>query len=322
MKPRYWNKTSLTHKAVLTSLALIVMGAGILVGTKVALAASLKSVSIVESDTLTLGDIFDGVERNANYVIGAAPKPGQDMTLNARTLYRIASSLDVNWRPISSSDQIVVRRQATVVSYDEIEDTIRNALKNKGVSGTFNVSLNSGKPTIVLPNNLDSAAEISAFDFDVQRDVFRATLAAPSKDNPVKKLQVTGMVERLVSVPVLRSNMQNGDVISQHDIKMIVVPQNSLQHNVIMDAEKMIGLTPRRIAYAGKYILDGTLGRPILVNRGDKVSITYKEGPLILTAKGKAMQSGAKGDLVRVTNINSSRTVDAFVTGSHQVVAQ
>lgn len=319
---RYWNKTSLTRKAVFTAIALFMVSAGILMGTKAAFAANLKSISIVEGDTLTLGDLFDGVERNANYVIGAAPQPGQDMTLNARTLYRIASSLDVNWRPISSSDQVVVRRQAAVVSYDEIENTLRNALKDKGVMGKFNISLNSGKPTIILPNDMPQTAEISAIDFDIQRDVFRATLAAPSADKPVQKLQVTGMVERIVSVPVLRSNLQNGDIISANDIEMIEMPQKSIQHNIVMDADKMVGLTPRRMAYAGKYVLEGSLGRPILVNRGDKVSITYKEGPLVLTARGKATQSGAKGDLVRVTNINSSRSVDALVIGDHQVMAQ
>lgn len=319
---RYWNKTSLTHKAIVMSLALIMMSAGILISTKAAFAATLKSVSIVEGETLKLGDIFDGVERNKNYVIGAAPQPGQDMTLNARTLYRIASSLDVNWRPLTSSDQVVVRRQAVVVPYNKIETTLRSALKNKGVTGNFNLTLNSGKPTIVLPNDLPETAEISAIDFDVQKDYFRATIAAPSADNPVQKIQVSGMVERMVTVPVLRSNMQNGDIINNNDITLIEVPQNSIQHNIVMDANDLVGLTPRRMAYAGKYIIDGSLGRPILVSRGDKVSVTYKEGPLILTAKGKALQSGSKGDLIRVTNINSSRTVDGIVTGDHQVLAQ
>lgn len=322
MLTTYWKKTPLTHKAVLSALALIIMSVGITIGTKVAFAATLKSVSIVEGETLKLGDIFDGVTRNADYVIGAAPRPGQDMTLNARTLYRIAVALDLSWRPLSSSDQVVIRRQAVVVNYNKIEDTLRNALKKKGIEGRFNLTLNSGKPTIVLPNNNPEHVEISSIDFDVQKDYFRATLVAPSIDNPIKKIQVSGMVERLVSIPVLRNNLQNGNIIGENDIKMIEITQKSLQHNIILKAEDMIGLTPRRMAYAGKFLLDGSLHRPLLINRGDKVSITFREGPLVLTAKGKALQSGAKGDFVRVTNINSSRTVDAIVTGDHQVVAQ
>ena len=164
MLTTYWNKTSLTHKATLTAVALIMMSAGIVFGTKAAFAATLKPVSIIEGETLKLGDLFDGITRNADYVIGAAPQPGQDMTLNARTLYRIAVALDMPWRPLSSSDQVIVRRQASVVPYDTIKETLRNALKDKGVSGRFDIALNSGEPTIILPNNLPEHVAISSID--------------------------------------------------------------------------------------------------------------------------------------------------------------
>lgn len=322
MLKQYWTNKSLSHQAALTAMAFIMLFTGIAFGAKMASAATLKPLSIVTGDTLKVSDLFDGVTRNASYVIGAAPAPGQGMTLNARTLYRISTSLDLGWRPLSTSDQVVIRRQASVVSYNTIEKKLRNTLKNKGVTGKFALSLTSGKPTITLPDDLPENVEISSIDFDVQKDYFRATLVAPSIDNPVKKVQVSGLVERIVTVPVLRGNLKNGDIINMNDIQMIEVPQQSLQHNIIMDAEEIIGLTPRRIVYAGKFILEGSLGRPLLVDRGDKISISFQEGPLLLTAKGRALESGAKGDLIRVTNVNSSRTVDAIVVADHQVMAQ
>lgn len=322
MLNRVWNKTSLTLRITFVFLALIMGSVTLFVGARAAMAATLKPVSIIDGDTLKLGDIFDGITRNADYVIGPAPQPGQDMVLNARTLYRIAVALDLPWRPKSSSDKIVIRREATVVPYGTIENALKKELSTKGVNGNFSVSLTNGKPTIVLPQNLPENVEISSFNYDTQKDYFQASLVAPSLDNPVKKILVSGFVERLVSVPVLRNNMQNGSIIGKHDIDMIEVPQKSLQHNVVMDQEKLIGMTPRRIAYGGKIILAGTLQRPLLVERGEKVTISFEEGPLVLTAKGKAMQAGAKGDLIRVKNINSSRAVDAYITGENQVVVR
>ncbi len=322
MLNRFLEQTSLTTKATLLAMALVVCSAAITLSAKSAMAATLKSVSIINGDTLTVSDLFDGVTHNADYVIGAAPAPGQDMTLNARTLYRIAVALDLSWRPNSSTDQITIRREASIVPYDTIQKTLRNELKNKGISGKFNLSLNSGKPSIILPNDLPKNVEVSSMDYDAQKDYFRATLVSPSIDNPVKKISVTGMIERIASIPVLRNNLQNGDIINANDIDMIDVSQNSLQHNVMMDAEAMIGLTPRRMVHAGKYILEGSLSRPLLIERGEPVNITFREGPLVLNAKGKALESGAKGDLVRVTNTNSSRTIAAIVTGENQVVVQ
>ncbi len=322
MLNKFWVKTSITIRIMLVLLALISGSITLFIGARSAMAASLKSVSVIEGDVLTLGDLFDGVTRNADYVIGAAPQPGKDMTLNARTLYRIAVALDLPWRPSSSGDQIVIRREASIVSYNTIENSLRDVLKEKGVNGRFNITLNNGKPTMVLPNGMPNNAEISSLTYDHQKGYFQAAIVAPSKDNPLKKILVSGLVERMVSVPVLRSTLQNGSIIGRNDINMIDVPEKSLQHDIIMNQKDIIGMTPHRIAYAGKFILEGNLQKPQLVKRGDRVSITFREGPLVLTAKGKALQSGAKGDLVRVTNVNSSRTVDALIIGENQVVAQ
>lgn len=322
MLNKFWIKMSLTNRILLVFLTLIISSATLFVGARSAMAASLKSVSVINSDTLKLGDLFEGITRNADYVIGPAPQPGKDMVLNARTLYRIAVALDMPWRPKSSGDQIVIRREATIVSYATIENSLKEKLEEKGVRGNFNIALNSGQPTMILPNELPENVVVSSITHDHQKDYFQATLVAPSIENPVKKILVAGLVERMIEVPVLRSNLQNGDIIGKNDIDMIEVPQKTLQNNVIMDTEDMIGLTPRRIAHAGKFLMEGSLSKPLLVSRGDRVSITFYEGPLTLTAKGKALQSGAKGDLVRVTNIGSSRTIDAMIVGQNEVMAR
>lgn len=285
-------------------------------------AASLKSVSIVESDVLKVSDIFDGVTHNANYVIGAAPRPGEDMTLNARTLFRIAKALDLSWAPLSARDQITIRREATVISYNDIEAKIKEKIKEKGVHGNYSLSLNNGKPSFVIPASFDATVEVTQFQYDMQKDIFSATLVSPSRENPIKKMTVRGSVERLVRVPVLRSNLQNGDIITKNDIDFINVPQERLQHDVIMNEEQLIGLTPRRIAHAGKFILNGTLHRPQIVSRGEPITIEFTQGILTLTAKGRALEDGAKGDMIRVKNMDSSRTVDAIVTASNQVTVK
>lgn len=318
----FWTKKSMTLRITFICMALIIACFLSLFVVKNAHAASLKSFSVISSDQLTLGDIFDNVERNADYVIGPAPQPGKDMTLNARTLYRIASALDLSWRPTSTSDQITIRREATVIPYDTIERNLRKSLKDKGVSGHFNLKLNNGKPSIILPFNANENVEVSDVTYDRSRDFFQATLMAPSIENPIRKIKVSGRINRLTNVPVLSVNLQNGDIIGEADIEMIEISQSELQHNMITSKDAMIGMTPRRVAYAGKFLQNGTLIKPQLVKRGDSVSITFTEGPLVLTAKGKALQSGAIGDIVRVTNAASSRTVDATVSGSNQVIVR
>lgn len=322
MITRFFKETSMSLQAATLLIAILLLGTGVVVGSKVAMAASLKNVSIVTDDVLRLGDIFDNVHRNADYVLGAAPKPGEDMTLNARTLYRIASAMDIEWRPATSGDTITIRREANVVPFDIIQNTIKKEIENKGLDTDFNIELSSGKPSIILPNNLPLNVEVSELNYNHQKDFFTATLVAPSLDNPVRKINVSGLVDRQASVPVLRSTLQNGDVIGKNDIQYVQISTKDIQHNAFMNSEDIVGMTPRRIAHAGKFIQRGSLEKPQLVERGEVITINFYQGPLMLTAKGKALESGAIGDVIRVTNAQSSRTISATVNGSKEVVVR
>lgn len=319
---QYLNETSAVTQAVTLLSALLLISLGVAIGAKAAFAASLKPVSTVSDDVLRLGDIFDGVQHNADYVLGAAPQPGKDMVLNARTLYRIANAMDVNWRPATTGDTITIRREANLVSYETIENEIKKELKNNGLNNNINIELRTAEPSIILPKDTPLSVEISDFNFDTQKDFFTATLVAPSKDNPIRKVNISGVVDRLVEMPVLRTTLQNGDVIGKNDIQLVNISSDNVQHNAIMKAEDMIGMTPRRIAHAGKFIQRGTLEKPQLVERGDEIIIHFSKGPLMLTAKGKALQSGAIGDTIRVTNVTSAKTISATINGSKEVIVQ
>ena len=319
---RFFKDTSLSFQAATLLSAILLLTVGVAIGSKVAMAASLKQISIVNDDVLRLGDIFDNVQRNADYVLGAAPRPGEDMTLNARTLYRIASAMDIQWRPATSADSITIRREANIVPFDTVQNAIRKEIKNKGLDTNFEIELSSGKPTIILPNDLPLNVEVSDMNYNHQKDFFTATLVSPSLDNPIRKINVSGLVDRQAQIPVLRTTLQNGDVIGKNDIDYIQISSKDIQHNAVMKSEDMIGLTPRRIAHAGKFIQRGTLEKPRLVERGEVITINFQQGPLLLTAKGKALQSGAIGDVIRVTNAQSSRTISATVNGSKEVIVR
>jgi flagella basal body P-ring formation protein FlgA len=61
---------------------------------------------------------------------------------------------------------------------------------------------------------------------------------------------------------------------------------------------------------------------PQLISRGDEITIIVKEGGMQLTAKGKAMQNGAEGDMIRAVNVTSNRSLTAMVTGDRTVTVQ
>ncbi len=311
----------LTFRLLVLILAMTVGVFLVIAGAREALAASLKPTAIISSDTFTVGDIFSGLDGDtADKVLGAAPLPGQDMVLNARTLMRIALALDLPWRPAHSLEQVTIRRAATIIEGAPIDDALTTRLRSEGVDGRFEIAyLTAGTPRLVLPADKPAMTEVTALNYDPSSGRFEATLAAPTADMPLTTLTVIGKVERLISVPVLKSTLGNGDIIGAGDITWAEIKHSTLQSDMMLQDTDLIGLTPRRLVAAGTPMRSRELERPQLVSRGAMITIAYRDGPLALTARGKAMQNGAKGDLIRVVNTASNRTVEAFVESQNTV---
>lgn len=314
-------KLDFTLRLIVLILTLTVGMVLLFFGARSAMAATLKAEAVVQSDIFTVGDIFSGLDQEtADRVLGHAPEPGSDMVLDTRTLMRIASALELPWRPVSSNDQIVVRRSATLIKADTIKAAILDRLAQDGHAGTFVIDfLGAPSPEMVLPQDAADSVAVAALDFDPRTGRFTAHLVAPSQDNPVAVLDVAGNAGQMTPVPVLKQTLSAGDVIGPHDIEWLDVRQSNLQNDVILTEEDLTGMTPRRMMAAGKPVRPGDLERPQMIGRGDTVTINYHSGPLTLTAQGKALQAGAKGDVIRVVNTASSQPVEAFVENAYAV---
>lgn len=307
-------------------VALLVFAIGfgmvvLLAGAKSALAASLRNEGIVTGEYIRLGDIFDGV-KNADYVLGPAPQPGKDMILNARTLYKIASALNVSWTPSTTAEQIILRREATVIPESAITSFLKTGLKKQGVDSSFSVEYLNAPSDIVLSAKSEGTMDITALTLDPQTDQFKATIVAPSSKNPEKRINVSGRIERLVPVPVLMNSLKNGDIISTRDIDWIELPKNKIANGTILDESDIVNMTPRRSLFGGKPIIQNELERPKLVSRGGPITLIFANGPMVLTTKGKSLQDGAVGDVVRVSNTDSSKNLQGTVTGDREVTIQ
>ena len=318
----FWTNLLLGIRILLFSVVVLAGVVFILANAKDALAASLRDVSVVTENTLKLGDVFDGLTQNADYVLGPAPQPGKEMVLNAKTLYRIALAMDLSWRPAHSAQQVVIRRTATVIPSDVVEERIIERLNEEGLEANFDLSLYSDLQDIILPLGEIASIEFESFSFDAQGDYFDAVVVAPSRANPISKIPVSGRIQRLIDIPVLKTSLRNGDIIGETDIDWIEVPARKTQRDVVFKSDDLIGMTPRRTVFAGKPMLTGDLERPQIVKRGEMITLIYVDGPMRLSTKGKALQNGAKGDVIRISNVKSHKTIEGLVTNQREVTVQ
>ncbi len=285
-------------------------------------AVTLRQESVVSDDVIRLGDLFYDLDYNEDRVLGAAPRPGKTMTLSARTLQRVAVALNLDWRPSNAGEYLVIKREATVIDEKTLKDALRSALTDQPVGDEYDISFIHGTPEIILPPNFPASAQVSSVSYDPENHWFEAEFMAPSLDNPQMRTKLSGRIEPLTYIPVLRESIRNGSIINATDIETIKMPLNRINHDVFMDAKNMIGKTARRMVMAGTPVKESELEEPRIVERGEAVTLIYQNGSMRLTASGRAMEFGAKGDVIRVTNLQSSKTINAVVTGQQEVTVQ
>lgn len=81
----------------------------------------------------------------------------------------------------------------------------------------------------------------------------------------------------------------------------------------IATPEDAIGREAARTIYPGRPIRPADLRNPALVERNQKVTLTYTAGGLTITAEGRALARAGVGDSVRVMNTASHGTVEALI---------
>lgn len=281
-------------------------------------AIGLKEQSVITDDMIKLGDIFYDLPRDEERVLGQAPQPGEEIILNARTLFRIASALDLPWRPNDVMTRVVLRREATVIDYDEIKEAIHTALNNNNVYGDYEISIPPQYHKIVLPVDAPASMDVTRVSVDAQRENFNVTIAAPSVEDPISHLQIKGKIFPVIKIPVLSENIEFGRIIKLSDINVIAIRERDFSKDMVADPEKLVGMTARRVVLAGRPVKNSDLIAPQIIERGQYLTLSLKNNMMNLTTQVKALENGAKGDIIRVLNTSSNQTLQAIVLSNSE----
>lgn len=277
-------------------------------------AASPRSESAVSGDVVTVGDVFDGVTHDADYALAPAPAYGKTLTLGVHDLRRISDAFNLGWQASDGFAQTVIRRAGRSIGSGAIEAALQGKLAEALPGRKFEMQLHDRSLALHLPEGAGADIAVSSLKYDLARGEFHAQVAAGAGESALRRA-VSGRIFPVTSVPVLLNPLHQGDVISERDIDYIDVRTGDLGANVIADAQKLVGMSPRRGLQPLKPLTASDIVPPVVVKKGDIVTMTLQSASLSLTVQGKALESGAAGETVRVLNTASGQAVEAVVTG-------
>lgn len=285
---------------------------------------ALVGPSVTVNDPLVrLGDIFTGADdKVAATAVAYAPAPGKALNLDAPWLTRTARRHGLNWQPTGPREQIIVQRQSFVVGREDVERRVRAALAQRDGGVDVDVEMFNTNFRLYAAGNegSDFAVEDVVFDRTTRR--FEATVVAPAGSTSAQRVRVQGRSHRMVAVPVPKRPISKGETIRDSDLEVVRMKAEQVQSDVAAESALLVGKAAVRGLRAGHPVFARDVERPVLVTKDSLVTIVLQGAQMRLTARGRALDSGGHGDVIRIVNIQSQQTVEGTVVAAGQAAVR
>ena len=276
---------------------------------------TLKREVTVVGEIVRIGDLIENAGAVAEVAIFRAPDLGQIGSVPAARVVEAVRRHHIIWLNTRGLDEVRVARASRLVTHKEIEARVIRALAGqtdlgdvKDLAATFDGE--------VRALHVEPSAElgIARVGYDARSRRFDVSFDVPTSATRKGALRVTGtLVETVEAVTPVRAIAQ-GEVIKASDVMVERRPKTD-----VVAVEDVLGLAAKRQLRPGQVIRATDVMKPELVARNEAVTISFEAPGMMLTVRGKALEAGAKGDVVNVLNVQSQRTVQATVSGPGRV---
>ena len=281
---------------------------------------SLKADIHINSSLVTLGDIFSQAGEASHIVIADAPAPGQRLALKARSIAAFSYQHGLIWKNSARLETIFIHRTSHTITTRVILDAVSQALEAESSLDRLVVELRNRKLQMKVPVHLDDSLEVRELSFDMTSGHFEAILHAGGDDGESVNTHISGRAYEAFDVPTLNRARRAGEVIEAGDIEWKRIRQSRIGRTVITDETLLIGMSIKRQITPGQPLRKSDVERPVIIKKGAQITLVYLSPGITLTAAGRSLSDGGVGDVIRIVNTQSNRTVQARVSTAHKAI--
>jgi flagellar basal body P-ring formation protein FlgA len=284
---------------------------------------TLRPQVLVSGDIVRIGDLVDNAGPFGEIAVFRSPDLGTTGTVPAKQVVEALRAHKVIGVDIRDIRDVVVTRAARTFTTKDIESGIASAISGKGGLGdaadlVVTLDRDTGPLLLDAAYKGDLTPISTRFDnrngrFDVTFEIRNEVTSVPTR------LRFTGTAYETVLVTVPTRVLDRGDVLKAADLATERRPKAEAG-NDLASRDRALGMQIRKHVAAGQPLRNADFGKPDLVQRDQNVSIVYQTPGLYLTMRGKALEGGAEGDTVSVTNLQSKRVVQGTIVGPGQVL--
>jgi len=176
----------------------------------------------------------------------------------------------------------------------------------------FGVTMpDAGEFSITFQNGIEREA-VMLSDFWMDQSTGQFVANAVLAQGEVRR--VVGLATLNVPVPVPVRRILPDSILTEADLQVVQLPYGRVGAFVVTDADELVGKQVRRVLSQGRPVMAQAVMRPLIIDRGDLVDIILRDGPLELTAPGRALTDAYQGQELKIVNLVSNTTVIATAT--------
>ena len=282
----------------------------------------LRANVTVAGNVVRIGDVIDNAGPAAKIAIYRAPDLGTTGSLPTAHVLATLRAHQVIGVDTGDISEISVTRLARTLGARDLEFEVARALEHKsGLGDAANLSMTFDRDVqdIRLDASNTGALQPTSVRLEPRNNRFDVTfeIANDNVSTPTR-LHFTGSVIETVETAVPTRNLERGEVLKPADVAIERRPKAEAGTD-LATRDRAVGMQARKQLRAGQPVRLAEIGKPDLVQRDQSVTLTYEVAGLFLTIRGKAMETGAEGDVVNVLNLQSKRTVSGVVIGRGQI---
>ena len=211
-------------------------------------------------------------------------------------------------------------RADAIVTADTIATEIAAKIAARvPTNGRYRVALADPGYQLVLPSAAQGRYDIAALTFDPARQSFAATLSFKNQAGLTEYVRIAGAAGAVIDAPALVRDVTMGEVIAEGDLTTVEISAVRIGAALLTSAAGVAGQAAKRPLRAGAPLFAYDLKKPVVVKKGDLVTVIYALPGIELTTQGQAQSDAGKGDTISILNMRSRRTIEARVTGPGMV---
>jgi len=278
----------------------------------------LKEEVVVRGGNIFLSDLASSLLDLSDLSLGVSPLPGRERTLSKNYIQARVKTLDDNLILVGP-DRIKIRRESQPLEVEKVVGRAREAIL-KSFKGGENVRIE----LVRAPSDIHLPAGEVNYKVSGIRDRGRQSLCQVEIEvdgERIREVEAIFEVKRFGQVVVAKHKLNRDQLLAPDNLKIELREITTLK-SPFTRIEDVTSLRASTFIREGDIITSKMVEIPPLIERGEIITILVEEGPVSITALGKSLGDGMKGEILRVRNLDSKREIAAKVFDEKTVVVE